>query len=436
LLLRLICYIKGYLRIRIAGYSTERFLNACRHRGIYLWGLQAVSGAYEMNISISGFRKLKPIIRKTGTKVTIIKRSGLPFYLFRYRKRKLFFAGSFCFVFLIFWMSHYIWNIDITGNSTRTDETLLEFLKTKSVHNGMAKKSVDCQRIVKDIRKEYDDIIWVSASIKGTRLIIQVKENEDSPAVSVNKTGNKNKKDMETVRQPVDIVADKDCTIVSAIVRNGLLNTKIGAKIKKGDVLVSGQIPVNNDAGEIIGYQYHISDADIIGKAVLNYEDSCLNTCIEKEEYEICKKEYSLKIGNMRFTYGGVKNNYDAFTMSGQQWQFKIFDNFFFPVYWTQREAIPYKPHEKQRQKEEIQQILTERFVRYCEDLEKKGVEIIENDVKIYTGTEESSARGSLTVTMPIGRKKASELLEIPEKKEDTEKETGERTNGNDGSSH
>jgi len=76
LLSRLICYIKGYLRIRIAGYSTERFLNACRHRGIYLWGLQAVSGAYEMNISISGFRKLKPIIRKTGTKVSIVERFG------------------------------------------------------------------------------------------------------------------------------------------------------------------------------------------------------------------------------------------------------------------------------------------------------------------------------------------------------------------------
>lgn len=436
MLSRLICYIRGYLRIRIAGYSTERFLNACRHRGIYLWGLQAVSGAYEMNISISGFRKLKPIIRKTKTKVTIIKRAGLPFYLFRYRKRKLFFAGAFCFVFLLFWMSHYIWNIDITGNSTRTDETLLEFLKAKSVQNGMAKSDVDCQRIVKDIRKEYDDIIWASASIRGTRLIIRVKENEDSPSVSAKGNAKQNGEQGENVSQPVDIVADKSCIIESAIVRNGLIQTEIGAKVKKGDVLVSGQIPVNNDAGEIIGYQYHVSDADIIGKTALKYEDSCLNTYIEKEDYDICKQEYYFKVGNIRFTLGGIQNDYENFTLSGQQWQLKIFDNFFFPVYWGKRWAIPYKPHEKQHRKEELQQILTERFVRYCEDLEKKGVEIIENNVKIYTGQNESSAKGNLTVRMPIGKEKAAKLLKIPEKKEEPEKETGEKTDGNDGNSH
>ncbi len=434
MLSRLICYIKGYLRIRIAGYSTERFLNACRHRGIYLWGLQAVSGAYEMNISISGFRKLKPIIRKTGTKVTVLKKSGLPFYLFRYRKRKLFFAGAFFFVFLIFFMSRYIWNIDIAGNKSRTDETLLEFLETKSVRNGMAKSKVNCQRIVKDIRKEYDDIIWVSASIRGTRLIIQIKENEDSPAVSEDKEHAQ--EETKEAASPVDIVADKSCTIVSAIVRNGLLQTKIGAKVKKGDVLVSGQVPVNNDAGEVTGYQYHVSDADIIGKAKLKYKDSCSNTYIEKENFDVCKKQYSLSLGNIRFSFGGIKNDYEHFTMYGEQGQLKFFDNFYLPVCWWSREAIPYTPRKKQHDTAQIQQILTERFVRYCEDLEKKGVEIIENDVKIYTGQDESEAKGSLTVRMPIGKAKASRLLEVPKQKEDKGEETGDEADGNDGNSH
>ena len=72
--------MKGFIRIRVTGYSTERFLNACCHKGISLWELQPVQGAYEMNISIQGFRQLKPIIRKTGTKVVIVKRLGLPFF--------------------------------------------------------------------------------------------------------------------------------------------------------------------------------------------------------------------------------------------------------------------------------------------------------------------------------------------------------------------
>lgn len=433
MLSRLICYIRGYLRIRITGYSTERFLNACRYKGIYLWGLQAVSGAYEMNIPISGFRRLKPIIRKTGTKVIIIKKSGLPFYLYRYRRRKLFFVGAFSYIFLIFWMSHYIWNIDITGNQSRTDETILKFLEERSVKNGMAKSKVDCQRIVKDIRKEYDDIIWVSASIKGARLIIQVKENEDSPET----VSSDSRKDTK-VQTPVDIIADRDCTLEDAIVRKGILKAELGGQVKKGDILVSGQVPVNNDAGETVSYQYQVSDADLTGKSVLNYEDSCSNFYIEKrkmgtskKESGISKEEYHLKIGKVRFTLGGIKNQYENFTMTGEQWQLKLFDNFYFPVYWGYRKAVPYTAVPKSYTKEEIQQILTQRFVRYCEDLEKKGVEIIENDVKIYTGSKKSEAKGRLTVRMPIGEKKESELIKIPDPEE--EKETGEKTDGNDG---
>ena len=130
MLLKIIRYIKGYIRIRITGYSTERFLNACSHKGIILWGLAPSGRSYEMNISIGGFRRLKPIIRKTGTKVSIVEKSGLPFFLHKYRKRKLFFAGALTAVSLVFLMSKYIWNIDITGNLSYTDETLMRFLET------------------------------------------------------------------------------------------------------------------------------------------------------------------------------------------------------------------------------------------------------------------------------------------------------------------
>ena len=86
---QLIWYLKGYVRIRVTGYSPERFLNACRYKNIYIWDLKRVCGSYEMNLTIDGFRRLKEIVRKTGTKVCIIRRSGLPFLLHRYRKRHI-----------------------------------------------------------------------------------------------------------------------------------------------------------------------------------------------------------------------------------------------------------------------------------------------------------------------------------------------------------
>ena len=425
MLLKIIRYVKGYIRIRITGYSTERFLNACSHRGIILWGLEPKGRAYEMNISIPGFRKLKPIIRKTGTKVSIVERFGLPFFLHKYRKRKMFFAGALLFAALIFLMSRYIWNIDIKGNLTYTDETLLKFLKTREVENGMRVSEVDCARIVKDIRKEYDDIIWVSASIQGTHLIIQVKENEDTIPAMDEAAENPDQE------KPTDIVADRDCVITRIVPRNGIPMVSEGAEVKTGDVLVSGQVPVMDDAGTVIAYQYHESDADIQGRTVIEYQDE-MDLGYEEKEYYYDKKthlpleknEYFLKLGRYTLEFGNIRNQYRAWEMYGYEKQLCIAENFYLPISYGKKTARPYESGEIKYSKKELQQRLSRKFQQYCKDLEKKGVEIIENDVKIYTGSQKAEAKGRLTVQMPIGRQAESRLLEIPVTEE--QDETGE----------
>jgi similar to stage IV sporulation protein len=101
MLISLLRYIQGYLKIRVTGYSPERFLNLCKNKKIDVWGLEAGHNTYDMYIKVSGFRKLKPILRKTQTKVSILERFGLPFFFHHYRKRKLFFIGIFSCLIII-----------------------------------------------------------------------------------------------------------------------------------------------------------------------------------------------------------------------------------------------------------------------------------------------------------------------------------------------
>ena len=214
---RLVRYIRGYLMIHVTGSFAERFLNGCSHHKIRLWNLKPVPGGYEMNITISGFRKLKPIIRKTGIKVVIIKRSGLPFLLFRYRKRRLFLSGIFLCILLVLLLSRHVWSIEFVGNQTYTDDTLLKFLSAIDVSSGMPKSRVDCAKIAADIRKEYQDIVWVSASVEGTKLKIRLKENEDYY-----------KEETKTEDPPTDIVADLDGTITQIVPREGVVLAEEG----------------------------------------------------------------------------------------------------------------------------------------------------------------------------------------------------------------
>ena len=107
-------FLKGYVVVHLSGYSPERFLNLCCHHKIVLWGLRSTGTEYEMCMSIAAFRKVRPLVRKTQTKVVILERHGLPFLLWKYRRRKLFAAGAFFCIVLLYVMSLFIWNIHFT----------------------------------------------------------------------------------------------------------------------------------------------------------------------------------------------------------------------------------------------------------------------------------------------------------------------------------
>ena len=401
LLLSLIRYIKGYLRISIIGYSPERFLNLCSHHHIYIWGLKPSGNRYEMYMSVAGFRKLKPIIKKTKTKVVILKRYGLPFFLHKYRKRKVFFAGAVGSVFAIYLMSCIIWNIHIEGNFTRTDETILEYLETQGVIHGMRKSKLDCAKIVRDIRKEFHDIIWVSASIEGTRLLIQVKENTDTM-----KEQEVNKGDPGT-----DLIASQDGKVVKIVTRSGMPKVKEGDRVKKGDVLVSGRIEILNDAKEVTEYQYQSADADVYIQSSFPYEDH-ISHIYEKKDYTDRKRtclfvrmgDYILETGLLSKAY----KNADIFMVENRC---KLGEHFYLPISYGVKTCKEYEWKKEKRSKEEIQFILTKEFQRFCKDLEKKGVEIVGKDVKIYNENQSASAKGKITLIQKAEERRNTELI-------------------------
>lgn len=415
MILSMIRYIKGYVKIRVSGYSPERFINACRYRNIYLWGLLPRKGAYEMYTTIQGFKKLKPIIRKTGTKVSVIGRFGLPFFFHRYRKRKLFFIGALGSVAMIYVMSLFIWNIDVTGNISRSDETLLEFLEENHVNHGMLKSQIDCSRIVKDIRKQYDDIIWVSASIRGTRLIIQIKENEtlEKEKLLEENVGEGDSSAETTDGICTDIIANKDCIITEIITRKGTPLVKVGDTVKKGDVLVSGAVEVMNDSQEVIGYQTQKSQADIRGQMEYDYEDRYPLLYEQKNYINVTKEEMYIRFKDRLFWLGSKKNRFSESEKILEENQLCIGAHFKLPFYYGSRITQPYETEEISYTENELQEILSNNFKKSCEDLEKKGVEIIENSVKIYTERNFAMAKGTLTIICDIGEEQEAKVPDV-----------------------
>ena len=70
-------------------------MNLCSNKGILLWDIVREGDVYYMNITLKGFWEIRPIAKKTGTRVAILERYGLPFFLPGLLKRKMFVLGWF-----------------------------------------------------------------------------------------------------------------------------------------------------------------------------------------------------------------------------------------------------------------------------------------------------------------------------------------------------
>ncbi len=364
-------FFHGYLQVRLTGYSPERFLNLCSSRNIILWDLSPVPNGYEFFISIQAFRQLRPLLKKTGTRIHILHKSGIPFLAFRYRRHKFFFVGFLLFLGLLFGMSRFIWDVQIEGNSYFSDQTLTQYLADQKIGYGCRKKSLDCSGIEEQMRTDYPDIIWVSAKIQGTRLLIEIQEAAAE------------KNTQETKERGMDLIAGYDGVVTSIMTRAGTPCVKRGDRVKKGDILVSGCLEILDDAGEVSGYQYCEADADVKIETGISYEDKFPKTVTQYEETGQMRRTISF-LGEKKRLFLRLRPNtfqhWDALTETASV---RIGADFYLPFQLEKTRIRELRPVEHTYTKEEAEQLAGERLEVFCRAFTEKGFEILEKSVKI-----------------------------------------------------
>ena len=371
-------YLQGYLKIRVWGYSPERFMNLCSNRGILLWDITRREADYLMYISLSGFFRLRPVVRKTGTRVAILERCGLPFLLRRMRKRKVFVMGlPACLAFLII-MSRFIWAIDFEGNRAVTDDMLMDFLVENGVEYGTARSGIDIERLEEKLRETFDGITWTSVTIDGTRLIVNVREND------LVMTEEETKEALDGYPGS-DLLATQDGTVVSILTRKGVPQVTAGMEVKKGDILVSGAVPVLADDGTVREYQYCHADADVVVSYEVTYEETLALNYEYKNYTGREKKDFFLSFGGRQFVFrlGGCSFlKYDT-VMDARQ--LKVLGQIYLPFYFGFEVKREYLEVEAVYQKEQAEEILEGRLEKKIEGLYDLGVQIMQKNVTINT---------------------------------------------------
>ena len=393
----LLKYIKGYVRIRIWGLSPERFMNLCSNRDILLWDIVKDGDIYTMCISLKAFYQLRPIARKTGTRVVILQRVGLPFFVPMILSRKIFCLGLILCV--AFWIgsSYFVWDIECNGNYQITDDVLMSFLKEQDVKVGMLQSKLDIEALEKEIRRSFNQVTWTSAKLTGTKLIVDIKEN-DVPLIPAIKEDEGGK----------DLVSQYDGTVVSMIVRNGVPKVAIGDVITQGTVLVEGRIPIYNEDTTVREYQYVTSDADIYVRHQMSHQEVLPFDYIKKEYTGREKAGYYFRLGEkeLKFTMEQPFLVYDSLI---KEQSFRVMEKLDIPVSFGQITYREYQNVEYRYSKEQAKELLIQKINKFFVTLEEKGVHIIEKNVRIDTESNQWVLTGDLTVEEAAG-----ELTDIP----------------------
>ncbi len=393
-------YLRGYLRIRVWGFSPERFMNLCSNKDILLWNIVRDGDVYYMSISLAGFYKLRPIVRKTGTRVAILKRYGLPFFIPDLWKRKMFCIGLL--LAIAFWMgsSLFIWDVELTGNYQITEEVFADFLEEAGVHAGMQKKDLDIEALEKEIRRTFPQVTWTSARLSGTRLKIEIKEN-DAPILS----------NLPEDSGGSNLLAEYQGTIVSMIVRSGVPKVSIGDTVEKDTVLVEGMVPIYNEDATVREYQYVRSDADIVMEHTVTFEAELPFEHIKKEYTGRTKKKYFLQVGQQEWKLPENRPFlvYDSIVRQSRP---QLFEKFSIPVYFGSYTHREYLDVEYEYSLEEAKSLLNEKLMTFLTTLEEKGVQIIEKDVKIDTNDGTWVISGDFLVQEPVGVSQDIEIVE------------------------
>lgn len=225
--LKFLRFLFGYVSFTARGGFPERFINLCRRNDILLWELKSKNSVLTACTDRSGYKKIRSAARKSGMKVRIKKKHGLPFFLNRHSRRAGVLVGiCFC-VAVTLILSTRIWSVDVKGNVRVSEERIIEVFEELGVKRGVSGSRIDIRSTEIEALRRMPELSWLNINIDGCAAKIEVRETVEVPEI-----------DDDGI--PTDIVAARDGQIVILRPFSGTQEQKIGNAVLKGDPLISG----------------------------------------------------------------------------------------------------------------------------------------------------------------------------------------------------
>jgi similar to stage IV sporulation protein len=222
-------YKRGIITIEIQSHIPEKFINVLWKKGIQIKNIKKISiTTMIMDINLRDFSEIEEAASITKTKIKIISRKGLTFFMIKIRRRVALVGGVLVFVFILYYLSGFVWKIDIQTENNLAPYEIRQQLTSLGIAPGIRKSKINVYQLQEKMIKNNEDIMYFKARLEGSRLFVNTVEKVPPPKVAHDNT-------------PANLVAKKDGQIVRVYTSAGSSIVKTGETVKTGQILVKGE---------------------------------------------------------------------------------------------------------------------------------------------------------------------------------------------------
>lgn len=217
----------GKISVEIRVLNPERVLNILWNNKIRVSSVRKIDIAtLRVDIDYNDYKEVREVVNRVNGKMEIIGSVGSVFLIGKLKKRFSLVIGGVIFIGIIFYLSTYVWGIEIETKKNLPPFEIRQQLLDMGVKPGISKKSISVKEIEKKLEDVNSDILWVRVRVEGSTLKVLIEEKINPPEDKKGGLGN--------------LVAKMDGEVNRIYAYAGRAAVRTGDFIKAGDIVIEG----------------------------------------------------------------------------------------------------------------------------------------------------------------------------------------------------